>query len=179
LETLTKQRTQGKTPGQIIDEMRQHLAWEISHLTQALGIQEWDTCRLLADEMPIDFEMAVKLADAFQTSTQFWLCPQKTHDACTRRFDREGRDVTDFPALWDKSDEPEISPHALNKKLIAALAGMCSHLAQDILDGRMTGFLRSSDNALKLLAEIGVVIEVEPDEYEFAPGFDPAPGEWQ
>jgi addiction module HigA family antidote len=176
LETLTKRWTQGKTPGQVIDETRKDLAWEIAHLTQALGIQEWDTYRLLNGEMPIDFEMADRLANAFQTTAQFWICLQSNHDACTRRIDSEGRDVTDFPGLWDESDRFEVSPKLLNKKLIAALAGMCYDGLS--INGVMEPTSDFDRDALNLLRDIGVVVQMAEDDYEFAPGFDPELGEW-
>ena len=152
METLTKAWTQGKTPGQVLDEMRRDRAWEIAHLTQALGIQEWETCGLLSDETPIDFAMADRLANAFQTTAQFWLCLQSAHQA------------------------KPIDAEELNKRLISALAGMCYERLSVGFEMSPESFF--DETALNLLRDIGVVVQLDKTEYEFTPGFDPELGEW-
>jgi plasmid maintenance system antidote protein VapI len=121
LETLTKSWTAGKTPGEVIDDMRRDRAWEIAHLTQTLGIQEWETVCLLADETPIDFAMADRLANAFQTTAQYWLCLQNAHEM------RKGSVIlTEAQAPQFLTVAPDfINAEKLNKRLISALAGLC------------------------------------------------------
>jgi plasmid maintenance system antidote protein VapI len=170
METLTKQWTQGKTPGQVLDEMRRDRAWEIAHLTQALGIQEWETVCLLADETPIDFAMAGRLANAFQTTAQFWLCLQAVHEMRTGSVILT--EAEDFVTVAPQPTDAE----ALNKRLISALAGMCYERLS--LGCEMSPGSFFDETALNLLRDIGVVVQLDETEYEFTPGFDPELGEW-
>ena len=137
----------------------------VPHLAQALEIPEFDAWGLFDGSTEVDDAMAEKLGTAFGTAAGCW------------RVQR----WRIWAADWDKEEdlEPLLLGEHLNKKLIAALASLLEDCFEDRSRKiRALASYPSSESAIELLAQIGVLVEVEADKYEFAPGFDPSTGEW-
>jgi plasmid maintenance system antidote protein VapI len=137
----------------------------VPHLAQALEIPEFDAWGLFDGSTEVDDAMAKNLATAFGTTPGYWLAQswRMWANQCN-------------PIVGSQSSPAE----TLNKKLIAVLAS----LLEDCFENRSQKIRAlasypSSESAVELLAEIGVLIETADGEYEFAPGFDPATGGWQ
>ena len=136
----------------------------VPHLAQALEIPEFDAWGLFDGSTEVDDAMAEKLGTAFGTAPgipEYWLARWRQMQVAklstvSRQFDAE----------------------ALNKRLISALATILHHYKTECGEICPRASYPASLPACDLLSQIGVLIETADGQYEFAPGFDPATGEW-
>jgi plasmid maintenance system antidote protein VapI len=178
METLTQTTwSMISKPGDVIAMLMTEQAWTTSHLTHKMQVDESVVDGLLEGTQRIDSALADKLRSAFWMPASFWM-----HlDANYLRY----KDVP-VDGAWDKEEDlkpllPQFvdATDVLNKKLIAVLASLLQDFFEDRSRKiRALASYPASESAVELLAQIGVLVKVETDKYEFAPGFDPSTGGW-
>ncbi len=74
-------------PGKVLrEEYMEPLRLDTAALAHALGVTPSRITPLIADEAPLNSDLALRLARCFKTSPQFWLGLQSAYDLATARM---------------------------------------------------------------------------------------------
>jgi addiction module HigA family antidote len=74
-------------PGKVLrEEYMEPLRLDAAALAHALGVTPSRITPLIADEAPLNSDLALRLARCFKTSPQFWLGLQSAYDLATARM---------------------------------------------------------------------------------------------